>query len=129
MPYEISFTKRVPIDNREQYINECCVGGDVISERLQPAVRERYGDVQAEQEDWGWFIWFRRGPVSLAVDIFTDDPEAGEFRIHLTARTRKLGLFSRVQDVPELDELRGLVLQELNGWTDTPCRIDRIERD
>jgi hypothetical protein len=129
MPYELSFTKRVPIVNRDEYINECCVGGDVISARLQPVVRERYRDVQAEQEDWGWFIWFRRGPVSLAIDIFTDDPETGEFRIHLTSRTKKFGLFSSVQDLPELEEVRELVLHELDGWTETPCRIERIDRD
>lgn len=129
MPYELSFTKRVPIVNRDEYINECCVGGDIISARLQPAVRERYGDVQAEQEDWGWFIWFGRGPVSLAIDIFTDDPETGEFRIHLTSRTKKFGLFDRVQDLPELEEVRELVLHELDGWTDTLCRVERIDPD
>ena len=61
MPYELSFTKRVPIVDREQYINECCIGGDVVVNRLLPSVRSRYTDVQTNQEDWGWFIWFRQG--------------------------------------------------------------------
>lgn len=49
----------------------------------------RFEDIQINQEDWGWFIWFKRGPVSLAIDVFCDDPEKGEFRVHLYAyRTR-----------------------------------------
>ena len=79
MPYEVSFTKRVPVLHREQYINECCIGGDVVLNHLLPSVRARYADVQTNQEDWGWFIWFRKGHVRLAIDVFTDDPEQGFF--------------------------------------------------
>ena len=61
MPYEVSFTKRVPIADREQYFNECCVGGDIVVDVLLPSVRARYEQVQTHQEDWGWFIWFRKG--------------------------------------------------------------------
>lgn len=97
MPYELSFTKVVGIQDREQYINECCVGGDVVRDELLPLVRARYEDVQTEQEDWGWFIWFRSGPVRLAIDIFTDDPDTGTFRIHLTARVKRFVAFERVR--------------------------------
>ncbi len=38
VPYELSFTKRVAIADREQYINECCVGGDAVVARLLPLV-------------------------------------------------------------------------------------------
>ena len=65
MPYEISFTRPVLISDREQYINECCVGGDAVVDALLPAVRAAgYEDIQSNQEDWGWFIWFRKGPSS-----------------------------------------------------------------
>src|SRR5919108_2182638 len=97
MPYELSFTKRVPLLDREEYINECCVGGDKVAEQLLPALRRQYGDdLNPVQEDWGWFIWFQSGGVKLAVDIFTDDPEVGEFRIHLTSRKKRLLFYNAV---------------------------------
>lgn len=115
MPYEVAFTRPVTIADREQYINECCVGGDVVVDRLLPAVRERYTDIQSNQEDWGWFIWFRQGAVRLAIDVHTDDPEGGQFRIRLTSRVKKL-LFEKEVDTPELEELRTFVLSELRQW-------------
>jgi hypothetical protein len=67
MPYELSFSKQLPHIDREQYINDCCIGGDLVVNQLLPSVQARYTDVQTEQEDWGWFIWFRKGNVRLAV--------------------------------------------------------------
>jgi hypothetical protein len=115
MPYEISFTKRVAITDREQYWNECCVGGDHVVNQLLPAVRARYEDIQTNQEDWGWFIWFKKGAVKLAIDVHTDDGDAGEFRIRLTSQTKRF-LSDKEQDTPELDELRQLVESELQKW-------------
>jgi len=129
MPYEVSFTKRVEVADREQYINDCCVGGDIVVDQLLPAVRTRYTDIQTEQEDWGWFIWFREGDVRLAIDVFTDDPDAGEFRIHLTSRARRWAVFDRVVDTPELDALRALVASELAAWVGSPVKIEHINRD
>ena len=128
MPYELSFTKRVPIANRNQYINECCVGGDVVVERLLPAVTSRYTDIDSGEEDWGWFIWFRKGGVKLAVDVFTDDPDTGEFRIHLTSRKRRL-VFDAAVDTPELEELRALIESELTAWIGGPVGVAPIVRD
>ena len=48
MPYEVAFTKRVLITDREQDINECCVGGDAVVDSLLPSVRERLVDVLSE---------------------------------------------------------------------------------
>lgn len=115
MPFEIAFTKPVTIVDREQYINECCVGGDIVVDRLLPAVRERYTGIQSNQEDWGWFIWCRKGTVRLAIDVHTDDPDAGQFRIRLTSRVKKL-LFEKETDTPDLEELRTFVLSELQRW-------------
>ena len=127
MPYELSFTKRVPLLDREEYINDCCVGGDKVAEHLLPVLRKQYGDdLNPVQEDWGWFIWFQAGGVKLAVDIFTDDPDAGEFRIHLTSRKKKL-LFYNAVDTPELEQLRALVTSELQAWIGGPVKVDRID--
>jgi len=41
VPYELSFTKAVRIQDRDQYINECCVGGDVVRDELLPIVTAR----------------------------------------------------------------------------------------
>src|SRR6185295_7537011 len=116
MPYEMRFTKRVPVTDRDLYINECCVGGDVVVNRLLPSVQERYTGIQTNQEDWGWFIWFSRGSVRLAIDVFTDDPDEGVFRIHLTSRTKRLLVLDNVIDTAELEELRTLVASEVESW-------------
>jgi hypothetical protein len=127
MPYELSFTKRLQIHEREHYINECCVGGDLVVNQLLAPVEARYEDVQTEQEDWGWFIWFRDGRTKLAVDVFTDDPETGQFRIHLTSRIRRMLVGDKIVDRPELEELRRLVLAELSGWVDSTITIGSLD--
>ena len=129
MPYQLSFTHPVVIGNRADYINECCVGGDLVLDQLLPALRERYGDVAADEEDWGWFAWFDEGNVRLAVDVFTDDPEAGAFRIHLTSRTRRLLVVAKAVDTPELDVLRDIVVDALAAWIGSRPAVTRIERD
>jgi hypothetical protein len=78
VPYQLSFTRRVAVTDREEYINDCCIGGDIVLNQLLLALRARYGDQRADQEDWGWFIWFRKGDVRPATDVFTDDEEQGE---------------------------------------------------
>jgi hypothetical protein len=124
MPYEIAFTRPVPISDREQYINECCVGGDAVVDALLPAVRERYADIQTNQEDWGWFIWFKKGPVKLAIDVHSDDGDAGAFRIRLTSQTRRL-IGYKEADTDELDELRALVEAELRRWSATDVTVEK----
>jgi hypothetical protein len=106
----------VPIGDRADYFNECCVGGDAVVDQLLPPVRARYSHIQTNQEDWGWFIWFRRGSVNLAIDVFTDDADAGAFRMHLTSRAKRWLVFDGVVDTPELEELRELVVSELTAW-------------
>ena len=128
MPYEISFTRPVSIVDRDQYINECCVGGDIVVNQLLPAVRERYTDIQTNQEDWGWFIWFRDGNVRLAIDVFTDDPEKGTFRIHLTSRIKRFLIFDTVVDTLELETLRALVTSELAAWAGAAIKTTRLDR-
>jgi hypothetical protein len=127
VPYEVSFTKRVPLLDRDEYINECCAGGDQVVDRLLPAVRKRYSDIDTGQEDGGWFIWFHSGAVKLAIDVFTDDPEGGEFRVHLTSRTKRLLFLESVVDTPELEDVRVLVTSELEAWTGGPVSVAAIE--
>src|SRR4030095_4678767 len=116
MPYELSFTKKFPVPDDEIQSNPCCWGGDVIRNRLLPLIRPRYTGIMTEQEDWGWFIWFKRGEVSLAIDIHTDDAETGAFRVLLYSRKRKLLFFSQEADTPELEELKELVTSDLRNW-------------
>lgn len=127
MPYEVAFRKQLAIADREQYINECCVGGDQVSDVLLPAIRARYQDIQANQEDWGWFIWFAAGPIRLAVDIFCEDSEVGHYRIHLTSRVKKFPFGSRIVDTPELEALKTLVLEGLEGWVGSPPTVERLD--
>jgi len=124
MPYEIAFTRAVTIADRGQYINECCVGGDQVVDALLPAVRARYGDIRSNQEDWDWFIWFKKGAVKLAIDVHSDDGDAGEFRIRLTSQTKRF-LGYKEADTPELDELRQLVEVELSKWSASRIEVSR----
>ena len=39
------------------------------------------------------------------------------------------GLFDRVVDAPELEEVRQRVEAALAGWTDTPCRVVRVDAE
>lgn len=45
MPYELSFTKQLDVTNPARYINECCVGGDLVLAALLPALEARYGQL------------------------------------------------------------------------------------
>lgn len=127
MPYEIAFTKQIEVTYPEQYINECCVGGDIVADALLPALRDTYGELTADQEDWGWFLWFSRSGVNLAVDIFCDDPEAGSFRIHLTSRVRTMLFSTKVSDTPELEQLCRLVVSALAAWTGSQPTVTLLD--
>lgn len=116
MPFEIAFVKPVGIVDRDQYINDCCIGGDIVVDALLPAIERGYTRIDTNQEDWGWFIWFRKGNIKLAVDVFADDGDAGVFRIRLTSSKTSLLVFKNDTDTPELDELRDLVVAELKKW-------------
>jgi hypothetical protein len=126
MPYELAFARALPPIDREQYINECCVGGDVVVERLLPSIRARYTHLDSNQEDWGWFIWFRDGEVRLAIDVHTDDAERGAFRLHLTSRRRRWLWFDTVVDTPELEMLRQLVESQLAEWPGGAPSVTRL---
>ncbi len=127
MPTELSFETRLEIPDREHYINECCIGGDVVSAWLRPLVEEHYDRLQAEQEDWGWFLWFRDGDVSLAIDITCDDPDAGAYRVFLISRRRRALVFWREVDTPELAVLEARVVDELTRRLGHPPRIAHPE--
>jgi hypothetical protein len=125
VPYEISFTRLVALADRDDYINECCVGGDAVVDALFPAVLAAgYESIQRNQEDWGWFIWCRKGSVKLAIDVHTDDGDAGEFRIRLTSQTKRF-LGYKEADTPELDELLKLVESELMKWSAAGIKVSR----
>ena len=119
MPYELSFTKTITIDDPDIYWNECCWGGDRVSDRLLPMIRGKYQNIHHDQEDWGWFIWFKDGGVKLAVDIFCDDPKTGRFRIFLTSQVKRWLSGYHVVDSDELLELKERVRRELEGWVES----------
>jgi hypothetical protein len=129
MPYKVCFSKMFVIGGRDKYSNECCIGGDLVVDQLRSEIRKRFGDAQEGQEDWGWFIWFKNGPTKFAVDIFCDEPNRGEFRIHLTSRRAKWLFLDSVEDTEELDELKCLVVDLIESWTEESCRVIRLDQD
>jgi hypothetical protein len=116
MAYELGFLKKVAAKNPESYINECCWGGDEVRDHLLPLISGTFADVETNQEDWGWFIWFRKGPTRLAIDIFCDDPKSGAFRVHLSSRRKRLLFTWSFVDAPELQEVKDLVCAEIQVW-------------
>jgi hypothetical protein len=57
MPYIVTFVKQLVIGNPDLYIKDCCIGDDLVLQQLLPLLRMHYGeDLQAEQEDWGWYV-------------------------------------------------------------------------
>jgi hypothetical protein len=92
-------------------------------------VEADYTDVMADQEDWGWFIWFKKDDINLAIDICSDSKE-GDFRIHLSAaRVRWFGLSRRAaEDTPEVEALLDKVKQLLSEWAGN-IAIVRTDRD
>jgi hypothetical protein len=128
MPFAIRFVKPIAAPGSEPYINDCCIGGDVVLEQLLPTLREAYGEqLEATQEDWGWFVWFERAGVKLAVDVFSHDPAAGEFEVHLTSRRPRFMRSAQVVDVPELDELRDRVVAALERWQVDGLVVERLD--
>jgi hypothetical protein len=127
MPYEVSFTQQVEVTDPERYWNDCCVGGDIVMDRLLPSLRKTYDGLESNQEDWGWFAWCEKSKVKLAVDVFTDDADSGQFRAHLTSRIQRFLLGDKIEDTPELEELRQLVASELRAWGVQNLRVIRVD--
>jgi hypothetical protein len=114
--YELSFTKSVRVADPKIYFNECCWGGDVVRDQLLPLISSKYEHIQTGQEDWGWFLWFRRGRVNFGIDIYCDEPELTAFRILLTSRRKWLPFSGLRAGKSELEELRELVYTQLTSW-------------
>ena len=118
MPYELSFTKSISVEDPEIYWNDCCWGGDLVSDHLLPMIRDKYKSIQNDQEDWGWFIWFRDGDTKLAIDIFCDDSRTGKFRVFLTSHVKRAFFGHHVVDSDELLLLKNRVWKELESWVE-----------
>jgi hypothetical protein len=131
MGYELTFSHAFSVASRDHYINDCCFAGDVIAEHLLPTVKTaEHSDIETGQEDWGWYIWFRSGPLRMAIDIDCQDVDAGAFAIRVSARRpRRFLLGPAPVEGPELDQLRDRVLADLKHWLGVEPQVARfIER-
>lgn len=99
------------------YFNDCCWGGDVVSDLLLPIVSEGRTEIEHQQEDWGWFIWCKEGKIRLATDIYCEDQAEGRFQILLTSRKPGFLLGESVVDTPELSRLADEVSEAILKWT------------
>ena len=129
MPYEITFSKKLNVDGDRDYINDCCVGGDIVIDVLLPELRRTYSDLDTGQEDWGWFAWFQDRDVRLAVDVFCDDPNAGSYRVHVTSSIPKWLFGHKIEDTPELESLRASVSRQLAAWLGGEPQVIRVKAD
>jgi hypothetical protein len=115
MPYEITFRKPVKVENESIYINECCWGGDIVRTALLPIVDGKCADVFTLQEDWGWFIWFKKSDLQMEINITTDSKE-GDFRIHVCAERASFFRRKIVEDTSDVHELAAQVTERLREW-------------
>ncbi|QOK92872.1 hypothetical protein HF908_16205 [Ralstonia pseudosolanacearum] len=127
MPYALTFHKALEIVDRDRYFNACCVGGDLVLAQLLPVLREAYGEVQSDQEDWGWFAWFEHSGIKLAVDVFADDDMPQAFTVHLTARVPRFFLGAKVRDTGELEQLQHCVCNALASWPVVNLNAERVD--
>jgi hypothetical protein len=129
MPYEITFARKLNVEDHRHYINKCCVGGDIVMAVLLPELRRRYSDLGTGQEDWGWFAWFQDRNVRLAIEVFCDDPTAGSYRMHVTSRVPKRFFGHRIEETPELESLRDGVSRMLATWLGEEPRVTQLNAD
>ncbi len=127
MPFELSFTKRVDVADTARYVNDCCIGGDVVSAALLPALQARYGHVDHGEEDWGWFMWTTADGLRLAVDVFTDDSLAGRFRARVATSKPGLLFGHNEVDTAALDELKNIVQARLASWVGVPPLVVHVD--
>ena len=126
MPYQIAFTKKLEVAERGHYLSQECHGGDVVAKQLLPFVRANYPGVLLTQEKWGWHIFLKDDGAVLSVQIICDNFAAGAFRVIVVSKIKKMFFGSKVQDVPELKYLMGLVTHVIEDWTEEPCRITEL---
>lgn len=117
MAYEIEFTTTVDVTDPEIYINDCCWGGDVVCDRLLPAVSSTglYENVKTGQEDWGWYIWMRQKTELTRIHIQCDDKEVGEFRIHIFSSKKRRLLWKNI-DTPDVERVQQVTISEIKKW-------------
>ena len=127
MPYELSFTKRVEVFDRTRYINGCCIGGDVVSAALLPALQAHYGKVETGEEDWGWFMCATSDGLRIAVDIFTEDDLVGRFMARAATSRKRPLLGWREVDTDALEELREIVQARLTEWVGQPPLVVHVD--
>ena len=96
-------------------------------DQLLPVLRARYEDIETNQEDWGWFAWFKDASSNLAVDVFCDNSDAGEFRIHVTSNVPRFLFGAKVVDTPELEPLLGIVIDAISKWTGQAPQVTRLD--
>lgn len=129
MPYILTFSKQVEIPATKQYINDCCIDGDVVLNQLLPVFRDHYdAKLRSSQEDWGWFVWFKAGSVKLGIDIFTEDPKHFYFKVLLTSHRSRLLRTDTIEDRTELELLRELVVQVLSDWSVTALTVQQVNK-
>lgn len=127
MPYELTFRKALPVADPGLYLNECCIGGDVVCDALLPALERRYDEPAANQEEWGWGIRMEQAGVELAVDVFCEDTFVGEYKLLLTARVLGSRGAGPVVDLPQLEALRTLVVETLRRWVGSRPAVLRLD--
>ena len=126
MPYQIAFTKKLEAGDQSHYLASVCHGGDIVAKQLLPFIRANYPGVLLTQEKWGWHIFFKDDGAVISVQILCDNFPAGAVRLILVSKVKKMIFSTKVEDVPELKYLMGLVTPLIEEWTEDPYIITEL---
>jgi hypothetical protein len=127
MPFSITFRLETQVPDSDKYINDCCVGGDIILNVLEPVLRAEYEGVEANQEDWGWFAWTEQNGIKLAVDIFNNDLGTMAFTVHITGRRSRWIMRDKIEDTAELEVLKDKVLDAVRAIPTRELKVERVD--
>jgi len=89
-------------------------------------LKTRFELDHSNQEDWGWFIWLRKGRIKLGVEITCEDREKGRYRLELWSKQSVFLWWDRAADTPELEALREDVQKRLSSWLGSTPPVKRV---
>jgi hypothetical protein len=125
MQYVAIFHHEVAIKDKNQYINPCCYGGDVIGNLLQPRLRDAGFTIDLfDQEDWGWFLWLKKGKSGYSIDIGLEEEAQWKFKLFVVGKQSFLTQLFKKDKQPHLKELcqiidstlRSIGIDDLSWW-------------
>jgi hypothetical protein len=99
-------------ESKEEYINECCQYCDVILHLIKPEITNIFqiDNIEIEQEDWGWYLFFIKNNLhyNLNISFNDEEPKSNEFVFYyFVNKVEKKFIFSKNVEVEEETKMFG----------------------